>query len=79
MERKEEGREKQKELTRQISSVSHATKETERLVFLPDREKGTFNIEVEIKFGMKIVPANEPGTRFVVEETEKESNKEEGE
>lgn len=54
--------------------MSHTTKETKRLVFLPDREKGAFNIEVEIKFGMKVVPTNEPCIRFVVEETKKESD-----
>lgn len=54
--------------------MGHATKETKRLVFLPDREEGAFNIEVKIKFGMKVIPANEPGVRFIVKETEKESD-----
>lgn len=54
--------------------MSHTTKETKRLVFLPDREEGAFNIEIEIKFRMKVIPANKPGVRFIVKETEKESD-----
>jgi len=34
--------EKEKELARKVSGVSHATKETERLILLPDREKRSF-------------------------------------
>lgn len=38
----DERREKKKELSRKIGGVSHTTKETERLVFLPDREERSF-------------------------------------
>lgn len=59
--------------------MSHATKETEGLIFLPDGEERSFNVKVEIELRVKIIPANEPGARFIVEETEKCGDKEEGE
>ncbi len=55
--------------------MSHTTKEAKRLIFLPNREKRTFDIEIEVKLRVEVIPANEPGTRFVVKETEKESDK----
>ena len=61
-------------MTGQIGGVGHATKKTEGLVFLPNREKGAFDVEVEIKFRVKVVPTNEPGTGFIVEETEKRND-----
>ncbi len=78
VEGEEKGREKQEELTRQICGVSHTTEEAKGLVFLPNREERPFNIEIKVKLRVKVIPASEPSTRFIVKETEKEGNKEEG-
>ena len=61
-------------MTGEIGGVGHATKKTERLIFLPNRETGAVDVEGEVKFRVKVVPTNEPSTGFIVEETEKRND-----
>jgi len=55
--------------------VGHASEKPRTSVFLPDREESAAKVFYYIKLGVKVVPAGEKGTRFVVEEDQETDDK----
>ena len=60
-----------------VGGVGHATQKTGSTVFLPDGVKSSFDVFLNIKLGVEVVPAGEKGVRFVVEKNQKTSDEKE--
>jgi hypothetical protein len=54
--------------------MGHSGQQTKSLIFLPYTINGTVNIQFEIEFRMKIVPAGKPGFRDYILGRKKEYN-----
>ena len=63
--------------TGKVGGVGHTAQKARSAVFLPDGEKGAAEVFLDIKLGVKVVPAGEKSAGFVVEKDQKTGEKKE--